>query len=95
MANLYDVIQEAIFTERSTTLSENENVYTFRVHPDANKLQIKKAVETAFNVQVIDVNTIKIRAKRRFDRYRGIMGKTRQYKKAMVKLPKGQSIEFA
>ncbi len=95
MATIYDIIQEAIFTERSTVLSEQDNIYTFRVKRDANKLQIKKAVEEAFNVKVENVRTANVRPKRRFDRYRGIMGKTRGYKKALIKLAPGYSIEFA
>ncbi|MBI1386856.1 MAG: 50S ribosomal protein L23 [bacterium] len=93
--NPYDVIQEAVFSERTTTLSEKENTYTFKVHRDANKLQIKDAVETAFNVKVADVRTVNVRPKRKMDRYRGIVGKTRRYKKALVKLAPGSSIEFA
>ncbi len=93
--NHYDIIREAIFTERSTNVVETENVYTFRVHPNANKLEIKKAVEDAFKVKVTNVRTVNVRAKRKMDRYRGIMGKTRAYKKALVKLAEGHSIEFA
>jgi len=93
--NHFDIIREAIFTERSTSVAETENVYTFRVHPSANKLEIKKAIEKAFKVKVDSIRTINVRPKRKMDRYRGIMGKTRSYKKAMVKLAEGHSIEFA
>lgn len=95
MADYYDILKEAIFTERSTMVAEKENVYTFRVNPSANKVQIKEAVEAAFKVQVKEVRTINVRSKRKFDRYRGIVGKTSKYKKALVKLADGHSIEFA
>lgn len=93
--NLYDVIQETIFTERSTMVSERDNVYTFKVKSEANKLQIKQAVEAAFNVKVDTVRTVTVHPKKRIDRYRGIMGKTKGFKKALVKLAPGHSIEFA
>jgi len=48
MPHKWEVIKEAIFTERTTALSENENTYTFKVHPKANKMQIKEAVERSF-----------------------------------------------
>jgi len=92
--NKYRIIREAVFTERSTNLSEKHNTYTFKVVPHANKLQIKEAVEKAFNVKVAEVRTVNVRPKGKRDRYRGITGKTRHFKKAMVKLEKGHSIEF-
>ncbi len=92
--NNYDIIREAIFTERSTNFSEKENIYTFRVMPDANKIQIKDAVEEAFHVKVEQVRIITVHAKKKLDRYRGIVGKKRGYKKALVKLEKGHKIEF-
>ncbi len=92
--NNYEVIREAIFTERSTTYSEKENTYTFRVRPDANKIQIKDAIEKSFNVKVENVRTITVHPKKTLDRYRGIVGKKSGYKKALVKLAKGYAIEF-
>lgn len=92
--NPYEIIKEAVFTERSTKLSESKNVYTFKVKPEANKLQIKHAVETAFNVTVVNVHTINVRPKRRVDRFRGIVGKTRRVKKALVRLAPGNHIEL-
>lgn len=95
MVSGFDIIKEAVFTERSTKLAENTGIYTFRVNPNANKLQIKAAIELAYQVKVVDVRTITVRPKGRMDRYRGIVGKTRKTKKAMVKLAAGQKIEFA
>ncbi len=94
MLSNYDIIREAVFTERTTNLSEKENVYTFRVKNSANKLQIKAAIEEAFHVKVVEVRTVNVHPKRKMDRYRGIIGKTRGFKKAMVKLAKGDLIEF-
>ncbi|MGI6454676.1 MAG: 50S ribosomal protein L23 [bacterium] len=91
----YDIIKEAIFTERTTQLSEKEHVYTFRVATNANKVEIKRAIEEAFNVKVVDVRTVNVHSKRKLDRYRGIMGRTKQYKKALVRLAEGQTIQFA
>jgi len=84
-----------LFTERTTNQAERDNTYTFKVRFDANKLQIKEAIEVAFNVKVEEIRTINVHPKRKLDRYRGITGKTRRYKKAMVKVAKGDSIEFA
>ncbi|MBD3266527.1 50S ribosomal protein L23 [bacterium] len=95
MPHKWEIIKEAIFTERSTVLSESENTYTFKVHPAANKLQIKEAVEAAFDVRVVDVRTTTRKPKMTMDRYRGIRGKTTHLKKAMVKLAQGDKIEFA
>ncbi len=94
MKSNYDVIREAIFTERTTALAEGNGVYTFKVPVAANKIEIKRAVEAAFNVTVENVRTINVKPKKKLDRMRGIVGKTRHYKKAMVKLAKGNSIEF-
>jgi large subunit ribosomal protein L23 len=95
MPHKWEVIKEAIFTERTTALSENENTYTFKVHPKANKMQIKEAVEEAFNVKVANVRTVTQKPKNKVDRFRGIVGKTNRVKKAMVKLAHGHTIEFA
>lgn len=94
MKNKYDIIREAIFTERSTALAERRNTYTFRVPYAANKLEIREAIEEAFHVKVDRVRTINVKPKRTVDRYRGIRGKTRRFKKAMVTLVKGHKIEF-
>lgn len=92
--NPYEIIKEAVFTERSTAMSEKQNVYTFNVVPDANKLQIKEAVETAFEVNVVAVRTLVSKPKRKIDRYRGIAGKSAKVKKALVTVKAGQSIEL-
>ena len=95
MLNKWEIIKEAIFTERTTSLAEEKNIFTFKVHPDANKIQIKEAIEEAFKVKVLDIRTIVSKPKVKVDRYKGIQGRTNRIKKAMVKLAEGQKIEFA
>ena len=69
-----------------------ENKYTFEVARNANKYQIKDAVEELFSVHVTRVNTINVKPKTKRVRY--IAGKTRQWKKAVVTLAEGESIEI-
>ena len=86
-----DIIVAPIITEKSESLKAN-NVYVFKVLKKANKTQIKNAIEKAFNVKVVSVNTLNMTVKkRRVGRY---VGKTNAYKKAYVKLAEGSSIEL-
>ena len=92
MNNYRDVIKAPIVTEKSADLAQNQNTITFSVACDANKTQIKQAVEKIFNVKVESVNTINVRPKKkRVGRY---VGKTNKVKKAIVKLKEGSSIEL-
>lgn len=92
MSNYRDVIKAPIITEKSADLAQNKNTITFRVLKDANKTQIKQAVEKIFNVKVESVNTVNVKPKKkRMGRY---VGKTSSYKKAIVKLKEGSSIEL-
>ena len=86
----YDVILGPVVTEKSTMLSEN-NVVTFKVPMTASKPEIKAAVEALFNVKVEKVNTIRQDGKTK--RFRGVMGRRSDSKKAMVKLAEGHSID--
>jgi large subunit ribosomal protein L23 len=79
-------------TERSLELTEKNNQYTFIVNPKANKIEITKAIESAFKVNVLKVNTVVVKGKTR--RVRGHVGKNPNYKKAIVTLKKGEKIEF-
>lgn len=91
MNNYRDVIKAPIITEKSSDLAQN-NVITFSVDVNANKTQIKQAVEKIFNVKVESVNTINVKPKKkRVGRY---VGKTKRVKKAIVKLKEGSSIEL-
>ena len=89
--NYRDVIKAPIITEKSAALAQN-NIITFSVDINANKTQIKQAVEKIFNVKVLSVNTVNVKTKKkRVGRY---VGKTTRVKKAIVKLAEGSSIEL-
>lgn len=92
MSNYRDIIKAPIITEKSADLAQNHNIYTFSVDVNANKTQIKQAIEKIFNVKVLNVNTVNVKPKtRRVGRYEG---KTNRVKKAIVKLDEGSSIEL-
>lgn len=87
----FDIIREPVITEKSMQLVETNNSYTFVVDKKANKVEIKKAIEGIFNVTVVSVRTINVLPKKkRMGRYEGF---TSGYKKAIVKLVEGDSIE--
>lgn len=86
------IIIKPIVTERTTMLKDAENKVAFRVQRDANKIEIKKAVEKIFNIKVKNVHTINyLGKKKRLGRYQG---KRSDWKKAIVTLHEGHSIEF-
>jgi large subunit ribosomal protein L23 len=85
------VIIRPIVTEHSYDLMD-KNVYTFEVAKSANKIEIRQAVETIFNVSVVNVNTLNVKPKPKRVRYK--LGKTRTWKKAMVTLAEGDTIEL-
>ncbi len=88
-----DVIKRPLYlTEKGAKLREEENKYTFEVDLDANKLQIKDAVETLFKVSVDDVHTLVMRGHMR--RMGRTYAKTRNWKKAIVTVREGDSIDF-
>ena len=91
MKHYSDIIIAPVVTEKTMTL-RNENVYTFKVAKDASKDEIKNAVENAFNVKVASVNTLNTKSKKR--RVGKYQGRTKTYKKAMVTLKDGSSIEL-
>jgi large subunit ribosomal protein L23 len=85
------VIRHPIISEKSYALI-GENKYTFRVHPEAHKTQIRAAVEEIFNVAVVDVRTMKLKPK---PKRRGwTRGQTRSWKKAIGELAPGERIEL-
>lgn len=88
----YDIIKNIIQTEKGTGMLR-ENKYVFAVANDANKIEIKKAVEDIYKVKVLNVNTIKMHGKKRRVRY--VLGKRPDWKKAVVTLKVGQKIEMA
>ncbi len=88
-----DVIKRPLYlTEKGAKLREDENKYTFEVELDANKVQIKTAVETLFKVSVDDVHTLIMRGHMR--RMGRGFAKTRNWKKAIVTLREGETIDF-
>jgi large subunit ribosomal protein L23 len=87
----YDLIRSPVVTEKSTSLVA-QNKYIFKVDVSASKLQIKKAIEEIFEVTVAKVNTINIVGK--VKRFRGILGKRKSYKKAVITLNDGQNIDI-
>ena len=92
MKNLYAVIRRPIITEKGNLQKEMNNKVTFEVHPDANKKEIKAAVETIFKVRVLDVRSLNQRGKvKRIGRF---FGKRRNWKKAIVTLGPNDQIEF-
>ncbi len=88
-----DIIRRPIIlTEKSTRLREKQHQVVFEVRKDANKIQIKGAIETLFKVGVVDVNTLVMRGKER--RMGRGYAKLRNWKKAIVTLKEGDSIQF-
>lgn len=90
------VILKPIVTEKMNAQGERFSRYGFQVSRTANKVQIKKAVEEMYNVQVVDVNTLIVAPKKtsRFTRGGLIEGKKSAYKKAIVTLKEGDTIDF-
>ncbi len=86
------VIKRPVITEKSVELKNRENKYTFEVDSRANKLQITWAVEKLFRVKVIKVNTAIMSGKRK--RVRMSVGKTSDWKKAIVTLQKGEKLDI-
>ena len=90
--NFLDTVIHPIITEKATSLSENNKV-VFKVRDDASKKTIKKNIEKIFKVNVIKVNTITKKSKSKIIRWK--IGYKKGYKKALVTLKKGQSIDLA
>ncbi len=90
--NVHQVIRRPLVTEKSTIGREEENIATFAVDPAANKHDIRRAVETLFKVEVAQVRTMRQpRKQKRVGRH---IGYRAEWKKAIVKLAEGHSIEF-
>ena len=85
------LVHSPLVTEKSTFGAER-NEYSFKVAMDANKAEIKQAIEKVFEVKVESVNTGITKGKTK--RFRGVMGKRKSFKKAIVRLAEGDSIDF-
>jgi large subunit ribosomal protein L23 len=83
------VIIRPVVSEKSYVLAANDR-YTFRVHPDAHKTQIRQAIEQLFDVGVVDVKTMSVKSKPKRRGYTS--GRTRQWKKAIVQVKPGDTI---
>ncbi len=92
MKDAYSIVKYPVITEKGTQLGP-QNKYLFSVDIKANKIEIKKAIEEIYKVKVARVNTMKVRGKKRRVRFQE--GKTPDWKKAIVTLAEGQSIELA
>ncbi len=92
MKNLYAVIRRPIITEKGNLQKELANKVTFEVHPDANKKEIKAAVEKIFKVRVLNVNSLNQRGKNK--RVGRFFGKRPNWKKAVVTIGPDDQIEF-
>lgn len=92
MKNPYSIILNPLRTEKGTAIQEKENKYLFVVNRNANKCEIKKAIEEIYKVKVEKVNTINTLGKWR--RVRLVEGKCPDWKKALVKLKQGEVIEI-
>ena len=86
-----DVILAPVVSEKSYSLIDN-NAYTFLVHPDANKTEIRQAVESIWEVKVVSVNTLNRKGKSK--RFRYTTGRRADTKRAVVKLAEGDKIEI-
>ena len=86
------IVRRAMISEKGTRLREKQNGYLFEVARDSNKVEIKRAIESIFNVKVDSVRTIRVHGKpKRQGRY---AGHRPDWKKALVTLRKGQTIEL-
>lgn len=87
----YQIIKRPHVTEKATTDSLNRNAYHFRVPTDANKVEIRTAIQQLFNVHVVSVNTLRVSGKARRRGY--VKGQKADWKKAMVTLREGETID--
>jgi len=88
----HDIIRRPLVTEKSNIGREERNLVTFAVAPGANKLEIRRAVEDLFRVDVVEVRTMRMPRKKRRVGLRS--GYKAEWKKALVRLAEGQTIEF-
>jgi len=88
----YDIIRRPLLTEKTTKQKELFNQLTFEVSRGSNRVEIRRAVEKIFNVRVASVRTMQVRGK--VKRRGRVLGKRRDWKKAVVKLMPGERIEF-
>ncbi|MGB7919745.1 MAG: 50S ribosomal protein L23 [Desulfobacterales bacterium] len=88
----YDIIIRPVVTEKTNIQKEAANQVTFEVDRKANRIEVRRAIERIFNVRVANVRTLQVRGK--FKRRGRVLGKRRDWKKAIVTLRPGERIEF-
>ena len=91
--HIYDVLRRPVVSEKTAIMTDEKNQYVFEVADEANKIQIKEAVEVIFEVDVVKVNTMVVPAKRG-RRGRNWYMRSKQWKKAIVTLAADQTIEL-
>jgi large subunit ribosomal protein L23 len=96
MMKNYEILIRPILTEKMLKLQEKIGKYAFKVHPRANKLMVKQAIQSRFDVTVEDVNIVNVKGKsKQMNTRRGITrGRRANWKKAIVTLRKGDTINF-
>lgn len=92
MLTVYDIIRAPHLTEKSVALSEDGKQVVFKVHPKANKYQIRTAIEELFGVKVDKVHTMHCAGKKK--RFGQVVGRRQDYKKAVIFLKEGESFEL-
>jgi len=90
--NIYSVIKKPLITEKTTIEKDERNIISFVVSSDANKIEIKDAVKTLFNVEVASVKTVNVAGK--VKRVGKNIGKRSNWKKAYVTLKEGSNVDF-
>ncbi|RLA08608.1 MAG: 50S ribosomal protein L23 [Gammaproteobacteria bacterium] len=90
--NSYRIILSPQVTEKSTTVADKHNQHIFKVQKDANKKQIRKAIEEIFEVSVLSVRTINVKGKKKL--FNRIIGKRSDWKKAIIRLKEGDDIKL-
>jgi large subunit ribosomal protein L23 len=91
--HIYDVLRRPVVSEKTAVMTDEKNQYVFEVAEEANKIQIKEAIEVIFEVEVVKVNTMIVPAKRG-RRGRNWYMRSKQWKKAIVTLAADQTIEL-
>lgn len=96
MPSNMEILKKPILTEKASLLTEKLNRYAFKVNHRANKLQIKSAIEEMYGVSVSSVNTIVVagKAKTRYTKAGFVSGRSPKYKKAIITLKDGETIDF-
>ncbi|MFO7556149.1 MAG: 50S ribosomal protein L23 [Desulfobacterales bacterium] len=88
----HDLIKRPLITEKTNIQKESYNQISFEIDRNANRVEVKKAVENIFNVKVASVRTVQVKGK--IKRRGRILGKRKDWKKAIVKLMPGERIDF-